>query len=1580
MTVYVWNGFSGSFNDPSMWTNESTNLTPSGPPGFEDIAEFDKNGSISGSANVASVNVIGASLTFVGNITTQNFDVDDQGVADFSGGAVVNLGAGGLSISGDASGTIAAATINGGNVAVQDSNFQVGFQGHVSLTAGTGNFTVGEPAFTDLPSTFELEFGGAVTDITADVGGTSGASATVAGGIWSSTSGMNVGNSGTGTLAINLGGSVSTGAGGALALGVLRNESGTVTVSGGGSMLLSNYTTDVVGGAGSGDLAINLTATASVSGMLEVGVASLGQGTLLVSDTRSSLAVGGALIIGNAGTATGTIAADASASVTNGLTIGNQSGGSGTLTVTDTGTQLSVGGGAVIGSSGSGTLDVQAGAAFLLNSGSVVIGATNGGSGTAIVTGSTTTLGVANGLTIGALGFGLLSVQSDATVSLAAGTLDLGTGLNAAGVIVLSGTGSALTLAAAPAIIGDAGAGTLTVAAGALFSNLSGITTIGGHTGGLGTLAVAGSNAQANLGSLVVGGLGSGTLSVGASGNVTTTQDITIAAGTNSLSLLSVSGAGANLTDGGNLVVGEGGHGNLIVQSNGSVGVASGSLVIGDAKGSTGSVALGGALAASLEIGQGITIGNAGTGTLDLLANAGLSLAAGTIDIGAAVGGIGTLALAASGVTLTAPGAIVVGGSGTGTLQIIAGTSLSATAGSMIIGASSGGVGVVTVSGAAAAASLGGLIIGGAGTGTLAISAGGTVMDTTTVIGQGTGVGALMLNGIATRLVDSGNLIVGATGDGTVSVQGGATLQVNSGAVLIGAAASASAGVTLAGTGTPLQIGTSLTVGQSGSGTLSVQAGVTLDVNGGFVTVGAAVGGSGDIILAGTGPVFAAGLDMTVGSAGDGTLSIGAGAGLSVAGSLDVGAVQGGIGTITLLGSHSALTAAANVTVGDSGTGAVTVDAAGSLNISSGTLTIGAATTGVGTVTVTGTNATATLGSVVIGDAGSGSLSVGLGGTLQAQDITLGEATGGIGTLLVNGVGATARSGSLTIGLDGTGWLEVNTQGSLATTGAAVLGTEALPMVQQATILGQAIWTVGTGLTVGEAGNAIMVIGTGGTVIASSVVLGNKADATGTVTVAGTIVSGGSTAASSLFFGGELVVGNSGTADLTVNQGGVVGSPTSPSGTIEIGAQAGGIGSVSVSGTKSSLNAAVLTVGGSGAAAGGAGTLSIGAGATVNAGTVTVWNGGTIALLGGDLATNPITVDGEVTGYGTITGTIVDSGTIVANGGTLLLPGSFSGLGTLAFAGLATLVLGTPGSSITMPVTGLAGGDRIELAGLTITGAQVTSPGTVTISTTGANYLLSNVSFAPGAQHTFITGHDPITGNYYIQVQCFAAGTRIAGPHGEVAVEALRVGDSVTLAEGGATEVIWIGRRTVDTTRHPAPHKGWPVRIAAGAFGTGAFGAGVPHRDLLLSPDHAVFIEDVLIPVKRLINGSSIVQEQVDSVSYYHIELSQHDVIIAEGLPVETYLDTGGRSDFANGGGPIRLYPDFNVLAWEALGCARLVMTGPELDAARARIATIAAKRAGQDQSQSESTPPPLVGGGWGEGFSPVPHRKFVSQ
>ena len=94
----------------------------------------------------------------------------------------------------------------------------------------------------------------------------------------------------------------------------------------------------------------------------------------------------------------------------------------------------------------------------------------------------------------------------------------------------------------------------------------------------------------------------------------------------------------------------------------------------------------------------------------------------------------------------------------------------------------------------------------------------------------------------------------------------------------------------------------------------------------------------------------------------------------------------------------------------------------------------------------------------------------------------------------------------------------------------------------------------------------------------------------------------------------------------------------------------------------------------------------------------------------------------------------------------------------------------------------------------------------------------------------------------------------------------------------------------------------------------------------------------MLIPIRHLINGSTITQVPMDRVTYYHIELPQHDVVLAQGLPAESFLDLRDGSNYANRPGPVRLYPDFSARMWEAFGCARLVVTGPELVAARALI------------------------------------------
>jgi collagen type I alpha len=146
-----------------------------------------------------------------------------------------------------------------------------------------------------------------------------------------------------------------------------------------------------------------------------------------------------------------------------------------------------------------------------------------------------------------------------------------------------------------------------------------------------------------------------------------------------------------------------------------------------------------------------------------------------------------------------------------------------------------------------------------------------------------------------------------------------------------------------------------------------------------------------------------------------------------------------------------------------------------------------------------------------------------------------------------------------------------------------------------------------------------------------------------------------------------------------------------------------------------------------------------------------------------------------------------------------------------------------------------------------------------------------------------------------------------------------------TNAEGGLVRAGWC----VPVLTTPR----LPIRIRAGAFGR-----AVPSHDLFLSPDHAVFADGVLIPVRCLMNGTTVAQMPVDQIRYYHVELPAHDVLFAEALPVESFLDTGSRGNFANGGGAIRLHSDYASIAWDASSCFPLMVTGPEVAAMRARL------------------------------------------
>ncbi|HEY2616296.1 MAG TPA: Hint domain-containing protein, partial [Acetobacteraceae bacterium] len=332
-------------------------------------------------------------------------------------------------------------------------------------------------------------------------------------------------------------------------------------------------------------------------------------------------------------------------------------------------------------------------------------------------------------------------------------------------------------------------------------------------------------------------------------------------------------------------------------------------------------------------------------------------------------------------------------------------------------------------------------------------------------------------------------------------------------------------------------------------------------------------------------------------------------------------------------------------------------------------------------------------------------------------------------------------------------------------------------------------------------------------------------------------------------------------------------------------------------------------------------------GATFNATADDAFNDGTIALSDG--VANLSQIGDLSNGTGGAADQVVDmSGT---GHDELVLPNTPDGMGlTITGYGVDDLI-GVAGISSVKSASYDASQDLNFFSGTNGAGSLLAQLTGVTLDT-GLPATLDP------SQFSIVTNG---AGTFVELIACFAEGTRIMTDEGPVAVEKLREGDRLEVLLGETTEpVIWIGHRRVDCQRHPRPEQVWPIRVSANAFGPGR-----PCRDLWLSPDHAIFFAGMLTPVKYLINGTSIVQVPRNAVTYYHVELPKHNLVLAEGLPAESYLNVGNRSDFWRQGQLMTLFPDFFSRIWEAEGCAPLVITGPAFEAARRWVNALAATK-----------------------------------
>ncbi len=268
---------------------------------------------------------------------------------------------------------------------------------------------------------------------------------------------------------------------------------------------------------------------------------------------------------------------------------------------------------------------------------------------------------------------------------------------------------------------------------------------------------------------------------------------------------------------------------------------------------------------------------------------------------------------------------------------------------------------------------------------------------------------------------------------------------------------------------------------------------------------------------------------------------------------------------------------------------------------------------------------------------------------------------------------------------------------------------------------------------------------------------------------------------------------------------------------------------------------------------------------------------------------------------GTITGDGTDAGTVVLSAGatftgTETLAGSAGGPALFEFAATVT---GTQDGVISGYTYG-TDGNQIEFGGYDSGATVTTADGNVTVSENG-NSLTVNIAG--------VTAGESLTLDDNGFLLCFLAGTHILAQGGERRVERLRAGDLVATVQNGRQilqPVRWIGHRSIKINgRTP---DAFPVRIRAGAFAD-----GVPHRDLLITQEHCIFVAGKLIPARMLVNGRSIIIDRaINSFTCYHVELEQHGILLAEGLTAESYLDTGNRGNFVNAD-MAALRPDFAV-------------------------------------------------------------------
>lgn len=994
--VTQWRGGNGAFSNAANWSNGVPAAVDDARFGFNPFTGNNAAGTISGNGSVTELSTDGfyGPFTFTGAITTITAHLYSQ--TTFSPGASLTL-AGTNGASGYFKNTV---TFDGASLGGAGASIEAGFDAASPTTLAFTNGAVANVIYADVgqfsTSTNAVNVSGSASRFNV-VASTPGYTGQLVLGFQGSTGALNLGTGARATIDRDT------------ALGTVAQSTGTVSVTGGAALLTKGVMR--VGGAGTGTVqvsgggSIRTNATTSITDY--VGESAGSVGTVTVDGTGSSWASGNQLIIGNSGRGTLTLTNGAALTAGLRLAVGQLAGSQGTLTLAG-GASASSGGDVFIGNAAG-------------SSGSVTVGAGSALRSTRAATSSVRTL------FIGAAGpsGGNAAAQGSLIVTGANALLDLNG--NAASV---DGAGSLSVLAGGTALFG------------ALDPSLLTALSVGRFNGEA-TATIDGTNSSIQARNVVVGRTGIGHMVVGNGGTLTlngtdvTNDGLGIGWGGTSGSPTSFGGRGdVTVNSGGTIALGGGtvtvGNGTA---ANGRLTINAGGALRSTAPAQTGLLGLAIASNSAADAATTATVVVTGAGaTLDMGGNAGgvgltgngtLTVSSGgtarfassdsrvvaALGAGRNVSGRATITVTGADSSLIAAGSAYLGRAGDATLVVDQGATFTAGLAGTGVGFSIGdgtaitdafgntntpyfgGTGAATVGANATLRSLGSLTVGNRGsTGTLTIG----------------GTGSLAL---ADRAIIVGSGADRAGGAGIVTVNAGGTLrstllQNGSASIILGDVAGTNGTVTVGGAAALVDAGGArLVVGRGGTGNLAIRAGGTVRAGGGYtdteaaLAVGSLAGGSGTVLVAGTGAQLVATGQAVLG--GDNS-----GAGLVTGGAGTLSVTNGGLFRATALSLRTGSSLAANATgtavlgSGSGTAGALTIEAGRTVTAAGGI--IAANVTGPGTLANAG-------GTLTVNGNLSGATALSVGTGLLQINGTLGAAQASF-----TAPGATLRTRGLT--------------------------------------------------------------------------------------------------------------------------------------------------------------------------------------------------------------------------------------------------------------------------------------------------------------------------------------------------------------------------------------------------------------------------------------------------------------------------------------------------------------------------------------------------------------------------------------